>query len=307
MDENKAKAWEYLVDNEKQSIYLTLGQGLSGCEAGEILGMTHYKYLELKARSETFFKIFSDYFEKHRQLIRPNNGINPAFRDYIYACLEKRLPLQEAIIFGGEGSWSTQKIRYEEITSSMALLMVSENQWDQDLFKLIIEFDRYNNFRILPYELQAPSPYKRKSNRQAKAYFRYLRGIPRNTLIKLTKTLWYNSKKVWYIALISDSLWENGYGIIPIQQTKANMQSLTIQRIYIFNEQIFAEQFALMVIRQPHVLTPKDGLIFWKDYQSIIQNALNYENIDHTTKIKDFYDESFKNQYCRPSSKRLKR
>lgn len=306
MQENKAKAWEYLLDLEKQSIYLTLGQGLSGCEAGEILGITHYKYVELKARSETFFKVFSDYFEKHNQLIRPGIGIKPAFRDYIYGCLEKRLSLQEATIFGGEGTWSTQKIRNEEILNGMKILKESTQVWDNDLYTLIIEFDRWNNFRILPYELQAPSPYKRKSNRQAKAYFRYLRNIPSNTIIKLNKTLWFNGKKAWYITLISDNF-EMGYGVIPIQQTNHNMSNLTIQRIYIFPDAQKAEEFGLMVLRQPHVLTSKDGLTFWKEYQAIIQNALNYEKIDHTTKIKDFYDEQFKNQYCRPSSKRQKR
>lgn len=306
MQENKAKAWEYLLDLEKQSIYLTLGQGLSGCEAGEILGVTHYKYIELKARSETFFKILSDYFAKHKQLIRPQAGINPAFRDYIYGCIEKRLSLQAATIFAGEGSWSTQKIRNEEILSGMNSLLLSGNAWDRDLWTLIIEFDRWNNFRILPYEIQAPSPYKRKSNRQAKAYFRYLRSIPSNTIIKLNKTLWYKGKKTWFITLISDEF-ENGYGVIPIKPSNTNMQNLTIQRIYIFPEQSKAEEFGLMVLRQPHVLTSKDGLTFWKEYQSIIQEALNYEKIDHTTKIKDFYDEQFKNQYCRPSSKRSKR
>lgn len=296
MEKNREKAWEYLTDLEKQSVYLTLGQGISGCSAGEILGLTHYKYLELKSRSETLFKIFSDYFEKHPSLVKPSTFIKPQFRDFIYGCLEKRLPLSKASIYAGEGQWSTVKIRNQEILDGMALLKSSTSEWDRDLWQLIIEFDRWNSFRILPYELQAPSPYKRKSNRQVKAYFKYLRSIPSKTLTKLELTLFYRGQKPCYIALIKET-YEDGYKVIPIQENKKNLNNLSIQRIYIFPKEHLAEEFALMVKRQPSILTSKQGLGFWSEYSKVVQQAINYENIDHTTKIKTFYDEQFQDNY----------
>ena len=72
------------------------GKGLSTWEAGEILKMSHYKYLELKARAEKFFKLFSDYFELHPSLVNPKSPIEPRFRDYIFGAMVKRLPKEEA-------------------------------------------------------------------------------------------------------------------------------------------------------------------------------------------------------------------
>ena len=64
MKEHQQKAWDMLTDLERNSLYLQMSQGQSSWEAGEILGVSHYKYLELRERSVKFFKMFSEYFEK---------------------------------------------------------------------------------------------------------------------------------------------------------------------------------------------------------------------------------------------------
>lgn len=305
MKENREKAWSLLTESEKQSIYLTTGQGLSGWQAGEILQVTHYKYLELKARSETFFKLFSDYFEIYKYLLNPTAKVLPAFRDYIYGCIEKRLPLPEAKIYAGEGRWSSKSVREKEILYSMKTLKESESKWDQDLYQLIIEFDRWNNFRILPVQIQSGSPFKRKSNRQAKAYFKYLKNIHPNTLLKISTQLTYRGKNNAWIALISDYN-ETGqpYDVIPIRNDKKNIKSMTINRIYMFKSQEDAIIFAALVLRHDMVFTSKDGLLFWKKYDAIIQKAYNHDSITHTSKITNFYDESFKDMYTAPKKPR---
>lgn len=296
MEANREKAWSHLTDVEKQSIYLTLGQGLSGMQACEILQITKYKFLELKARSETLFRIFTDYFTMYSILIRPACPLKPAFRDFIYACLEKRLPLPEANIYAGEGKWSRVNVREVEVIGGMELLKKSESKHDNDLFALIQEFDRWNNFRILPYCLQMPSPYRRKGNRLAKNYFRYLRNINPNTLFRIATTLQWAGHKKWYISLISETL-ENGYKVIPIEASEKNKTTLSIQRLYIFKEALEATEFALVVIRQPTVNASREGVDFWKTYTTLIQKAINYEAVSHTNKVKDFYDDSFKESY----------
>ena len=69
MEKHHQLAWDCLTELEQQCLYLNLGQGLSTWRAGEILKVTHYKYLELKARAEKLFKLFSDYFEKAKLAI----------------------------------------------------------------------------------------------------------------------------------------------------------------------------------------------------------------------------------------------
>lgn len=305
MKENKEKAWALLTESEKQSIYLTTGQGLSGWQAGEILQITHYKYLELKARSETFFKMFSDYFELYDNLVNPTAKIQPSFRDYVYGCINKRLSLPEAKVYAGEGRWSSKKIREKEIKDSMRALKESENKWDNDLHQLVIEFDRWNNFRILPVELQSGSPYKRKSNRQAKAYFKYLKNINPNTLLKIATNYTYRGKNNAWVALIGD--YDNtgqSYDVIPIRRDDRNIKNMTINRIYMFKNQEDAVIFATLVLRHDMVFTSKDGLQFWKKYDAIIKKAINHDSITHTSKITNFYDESFKETYTAKNKQR---
>lgn len=61
MNEYQKKAWDCLTPTEQQSLFLQLSESKSSWEAGEILKLSHYKYLEIKERSEKFFRLFSDF------------------------------------------------------------------------------------------------------------------------------------------------------------------------------------------------------------------------------------------------------
>ena len=62
MNEAQKKAWDCLKDLEQKSLFLQLSENKSSWEAGEILKLSHYKYLEVRERSEKFFRLFSDFF-----------------------------------------------------------------------------------------------------------------------------------------------------------------------------------------------------------------------------------------------------
>lgn len=61
MNEAQQKAWSCLIDKEQQSLFLQLSESKSSWEVGEILKLSHYKYLEIRERSEKFFRLFSDF------------------------------------------------------------------------------------------------------------------------------------------------------------------------------------------------------------------------------------------------------
>lgn len=52
---------------------------------------------------------------------------------------------------------------------NMKRLRESEDPWDQDTVKLIFEYDRWNNSRILPRMLQQPSAFKRRLNKRIRS------------------------------------------------------------------------------------------------------------------------------------------
>ena len=88
MNEYQKKAWDCLTPTEQQSLFLQLSESKSSWEAGEILKLSHYKYLEIKERSEKFFRLFSDFFEIHESIFRPDCPCERNFQDYIEACIQ---------------------------------------------------------------------------------------------------------------------------------------------------------------------------------------------------------------------------
>ncbi len=173
MEPYREEAWNCLTKVEQDSLFLNLSQGLSTRRAGEVLKISHYKYLEIKARAEKFFKMFSDYFYKHPSLINPKAPIGQDFRDYLYGLILTRLPKDEAINYAGDSAWVLHEFNTKKVALNMERLKNSKDPWDKDLYILIMEFDRWNSFRILPKLLQAPSAYKRRTNKKYKIYLRY--------------------------------------------------------------------------------------------------------------------------------------
>lgn len=81
-------------------------------------------------------------------------------------CLEKRLKRKEASLYTGDSAQLLPKVNTKNIERNMKRLKESEDEWDKDTLRLILEFDRWNNFRILPRMLQQPSAFKRRSNKR---------------------------------------------------------------------------------------------------------------------------------------------
>lgn len=287
MEKHHQLAWDCLTELEQQCLYLNLGQGLSTWRAGEILKVTHYKYLELKARAEKLFKLFSDYFEIHPSLIRPDSFLDTRFQDYIYGCITKRLSKEEASIYAGDSSWLLRPVKREHIIRSMQRLKGSsvKNEWDRDLYALILEFDRWNNFRILPKILQAPSPYKRRNSKRDKVYLQYLHRIPGFKIRALVDMYWRAGKPEnrYYVAFISTDVFKKqGYSVVPIKRSDDIVKRITGLKVYIFEDYDDADQFGIMAYSYfENTSSVREGLNFWKDYRELVERAINYREINN--------------------------
>lgn len=293
MEKYQEDAWDCLTKQEQDSLFLNQGQGLSTHRTGEILKMPHYKYLELKARAEKFFKMFSDYFYIHPSLIRPGAPLTEAFKDYLYGSILKRLEKDEAINYAGDSRWVLKEYNTKKVTVNMERLKQSEDPWDKDLYKLIMEFDRWNSFRILPQLLQAPSPYKRRTNRKYKVYMKYLNRIPDFKIKYLLDVYWKKNGPVNYIALVS-SIFEYGYQLVPISKSKKVTQEITDMKIYIFENQLDAEDFGLQVSRYFEIGSPRSGIKFWSHFHELIEKAINYKSITNMDFVVGTLDQAYK-------------
>lgn len=291
MEKYQEKAWSCLTKVEQDSLFLTLSQGLSTWQTGEILKISHYKYLEIKARAEKFFKMFSDYFQLHEDLVNPESPLDGEFRDYLYGSMLKRLPKPEALEYAGDSSWLLHPVSTKRILKNMERLKGSKDPWDKDLYALIMEFDRWNNYRILPRSLQAPTAYKRRSNKKDKIYIRYLHRIPDFKIRAIVDKYWRNGQpgKRYFICLIS-TLFAPGYLVVPILKREEIVEELTKLKIYIFSVPEEAELFGILVNQFLMINTPPEGLKFWKNYRELISEAINYrsvKNMDFTTQELD--------------------
>lgn len=293
MELHQQLAWDCLTKKEQDSLFLNISQGLSTRRTGEIMGMSHYKYLEMKARAEKFLKMFSDYFYLHPSLIRPGAPLTEAFKDYLYGCILKRLSKEEALNYAGDSAWVLKEFNTKKITVNMERLAKSEDPWDKDLYKLIMEFDRWNNFRILPQLLQAPSAYKRRTNKKYKIYLKYLHRIPDFKIKYILDTFWKKNGKRRYIALVSN-IFQYGYQVVPIGVTKEIFDRLTEMKIYIFEDMGNADDFGIQVSRYFEIGDPHSGLEFWKTFNELIEKSINYKEINNMSFSVEGLDMAYK-------------
>lgn len=303
MNESQTKAWSCLTDIEQQSLYLQLAQGKSTWEAGQILKITHYKYLEIKERAQKFFKMLSLFYDSYTDIFRPNGPSEDTFKDYIYGCIEKRMSTKQALRFTGDSTQLLPSISQRCIIRNMKWLHESEHEWDKQTWALISEFDRWNNFRVLPKILHQPSAFKRRVNKKHKIYIKYtLNKIPTYLHKVIKEKHFYKAKpsiKKNYICLISEELYHpKGYWVMPIRPNQDIIDEMSKLYIYVFDNEEDADDFGFLVSRyRAKTANVRLGLTFWPEYLSTIQKAVNYapvNNIDMTIQKMDMaYEESF--------------
>ena len=298
MNEAQSKAWNCLREDEKQSLFLQISSGKSAWEAGTIMKRSHYKYVEIRERSQKFFKMFTEFFERHESIFRPDAPYRRVFMDYIEGCIEKRLSRKEAAAYSGDSTQLFAKVRTKMLEHNLRILRDSEDSWDKDTFTLIIEFDRWNNFRILPRLMQAPSAYKRRANEKQKIYIKYLREkFPKWAHKKLIERfkckLTHNSTQPRYwVALISRDLYQDtGYKVFPVKPSEEVITEMSRFFLYVFKDKDDADTFGFMVDKYiDKTSTIPSGQKFWTEFRNVLEEAVNFSqvnNIDFNMKTLD--------------------
>lgn len=287
MNDIQQKAWDCLKEDEQKSLFLQLSGGKSSWEAGVILKISHYKYLEVKERAEKFFKLFVDFFTLHPSIFRPNGPCDQSYMDYIEALIEKRMSRVEASKYTGSRSYLSGS-KSKHIYRQTLRLKNSSDKWDHDSYRLISEFDRWNNFRILPGILQQPSAYKRRLNKKDKIYIRYIsERLPEWLVDKLVDRFKYRispkkpNAKCYWVCFISD-LCDDGYYLVRIRPDKEVVDEMNRFYIYVFDDKEDADTFGFMVYKfRERTEGIRTGQNFWPEYRAVIQKAVNYNQVNN--------------------------
>ncbi len=289
---NKA-VFKYLTNDEKTALSLQIGLDKSTWESGEIMGKSHYKYLEIKYRAEYFVKFFSSYIRLYDRLVPEDDMFDAEHpvRIYFRMCIEERKKVITAfesmkiyiksapeIPTGVKANIHrlTKAQLNEKIIKLVKHWETSDNAYHKSFLTLIKEFDRWNNFRILPKELQEPSAFKRRVKKTYKKHLEVITLMNEITLRFIRKKYKASSQdEVMYFPCMG--------GVVPLKKQPFLIKQLTSVGLYLFDEYDWANDYLQNL--KDYLSVPnkscKDGLVFWPKYREQIRRAFNYMEINN--------------------------
>ena len=292
------KAWVLLSIDERDAIKLNLGLQKSTWEASEIMGKSHYKYLEILGRAKAIFKMFSEYFEiTGDQLIPDSIELDEDFRDYMESTITYRMKVREATN-ELKNKYSTEADRALMIKKNMQKLKESGTLMGNQCFELILEFDRWNNFRILPNELQEPHAFKRRNKKRIQKYLNNLTNLESFVISSIKQKYALKTPKgdSLYFALPIKNTLELSE-ILYIDRTELSMERFTKAGLFLFANPENAKEFLSIVTDyfgkdKKHC---KEGQIFWPRLREVIKYAVNFNDIERLNPHRKNLSEATKN------------
>lgn len=275
------KAYNILRDEERSSLSLKKLHNKSTWQAGEILQRSHYKYLEIEQRAEKYFTLFTQHYNLYCTLIPNGMVLNQDFAKYITIAIEKRLKVKEIIQYIDNPLYKETKTREPLIEEGINELKKSKNIHYQNLYNVIMDFDRFNNFRVLPKSCQEPSAFKRRNKKRFKAHLSISVTLHPYTLHRLKEIFQQDSrnlKNAGYIALANHP---NVKDIIRVNTCEENMHRFSKISLYVFLTKEKAEEYLELVFDYLDDRNVKKGLKFWPNYRNLIKESLNYDLINN--------------------------
>ena len=281
MNNAQKQAIRILTPEEQMAITLSSVHGKSTWEAGEIMGKAHYKYLEIHARGVKYFRMFTEYFTLFPELFPEDLCTNKQFREYIINLMINRKTVKETIGLLNHEDWVTTKQIAHQIENAMKALSRSDKPVQAShLIHLIKDFDRWNNFRILPLSMQEPSAFKRRNKQKIKKLLTLtssLHPLALQRVIKLYE-LKKRSKTPLYLPIVSK--FEQKMSTI-IEVGNSSNDEISKIPLFIFNHKEDANKYleitSAYLFKENH--SCRDGQIFWPELRYTIKKAINYEQV----------------------------
>lgn len=275
MSKINPEAWAILTNDEQTALNLQYGFDKSSWQVGEIMDKSHYKYLEIKYRAEKFLALFTNHFKIYHELIPDFLNVDPELKDYFTHCIKKR---NKPHIITKALKKNDRLGLLQKLTSFIKDLENSEDIHKHNLLNVIKDFDRWNNFRILPKELQEPSAFKRRVKNTYKKNLKVLKIVNPLIIKKLQEVLGSKKSTGLYLPVIGEA---HKIILINLRVSKKCIELNNSLNLYYFKDKKLAEDY-ITLCRQ-YLYAPdkscKDGLEFWPKYREFIQQSANYHEV----------------------------
>jgi hypothetical protein len=291
------KAWKILTEDEQLSLSLKHGYNKSSWEAGEIVGRAHYKFLEIEARAKQFLKMFSEHFDLYGEVIPDYVPMNSEVRQYFRLTIGKRLSIGDAIKKIGKSDFSKGSVRNQRIISNLERMLKSESAIDKNMALLIFDFDRWNNFRILPRDIQEPSAFKRRNKNYD------IRNI--RNLLTITPFSWKliirryevkrEAEKILFMPIFS--MVNLKKTMLRVNYTLPVVEELSKIGLFLFSREERAVQFRDLVCKYDMKTRGKscvDGQQFWPLFREASKYSINYNAIKKRIPSRKFLESALR-------------
>lgn len=278
------KAWQILTNDEKVGIKLNLGFQKSTWEAGEIMKKAHYKFLEIRSRAKHFLKIFTYHFENWGELVHEDVRISKDLKIYFELTILGRKKVSEAIRQIDNPLFHHTSHRSELITSEVLTWRRSSRIAEKQFHDLILEFDRWNNFRILPEGVQEPSAFKRRNKKRHFKHVMVAMELSDSAIHVIRKKMAPGkSSKALYVGC--GNIGSGKAYCLPVANNPDVIKILTKASLYIFNNELDCNEYLKLTLEyaQKDTRHCKEGQVFWPQYRVLIKKAINYEQIQNIT------------------------
>jgi hypothetical protein len=276
------RIWNLLTKDEKLALSLKYGHNKSSWESGEIMKRAHYKYLEIEARALAFARILSEHLRIYNEIIPKYIKMDKRIRQYFKLTIVKRMRVVDAVKEINDVEFNIMSVRDRIIIEQMKKFLRARKVMVTNFATMIFDFDRWNNFRILPREIQEPSAFKRRNKNSDKRNIKNILSINSFVIEQIIKTYEFNgdSEKILWLPIYSRYL-EQDNSIIRIRREPAIIRKLSNIGLYLFPRKEHAEDF-YKLLDEYDIENPKhckDGQRFWPKYRLVIRNSLNFNRI----------------------------
>lgn len=288
------KAWDILTDDERLALTLKHGHDKSTWEAGEITGRAHYKYLEIEQRAKQFLKMFTEHFDMYDELIPAYIKMDARVAKYFRLVIVKRRTLQVAVDIISDEYFRIKYFREKLILNELTALHNSEHIPEKNLSILLRDFDRWNNFRILPWEIQEPSAFKRRNKTAELKNLKNMLSLNSFIVTKLVKRYHLNkpgTRKVLYATIFSKFM-SLPTGCMHIENTPEIIQEMSNMGIYVFSREEYAEIFYRILVEyyRKDIKTCREGQEFWPKFREITAKSINYNRLQKKIPSRKFLE-----------------
>lgn len=282
MENFQKKAWNCLTDKERTALQLTLSLDKTPMESAIIMNIYPYKFSEVLSRAKKFFFMFSNHFELYGDLFDGSTILTSEVKAFLEDLVKNRYTIKRAMLNPLCVSFFDVYYRKRALEKALEYLLKEKDY----IYEFLLEFDRWNSFRVLPKSVQKPSPFKRRQNKAFKKISEQMVGLTEMSYSIIVQTFKKDLPPYIYTPILSEYE-QNKYKVLSITDSKSNRAWLGKNKLPAFVLESDAKKFALFMMEYHYSRTKNSYLArkYWPGFKAFINKACNVYDL---LEIKDF-------------------